>query len=91
MVGVQTMVSLFMFNSHDQKKVSDVCTELVISFNNNRYTLNHLNICIRYSTLLKVTDEISKRNKVPIVEYLSSGVSFKFVGDNLQSRVDSTG
>lgn len=32
MCGVQTMVSLVMFNSHVQKKVSNVCTELVIAF-----------------------------------------------------------
>ena len=45
--------------------------------------LNHLNITISYSAVLKLVSTISKLNEVPINKWIASKQTFKFVGDNV--------
>lgn len=45
--------------------------------------LNHLNITVSYSAVLKLALEVSKLNEIPIQKWIFSQELFKFIGDNL--------
>ena len=45
--------------------------------------LNHVNVCLSYSAVLRLVTEISKRNVLPLQRWLAEGAVVKFVGDNV--------
>ena len=49
--------------------------------------LNHLNACLSYPATLRVLNEVSKFNKVPIQTWITEGATFKFVGDNVDKQI----
>ena len=49
--------------------------------------LNHLNITISYSAVLRLALAISKLNEVPIQRWIETQASFKFIGDNVDVSV----
>ena len=48
--------------------------------------LNHLNVTLSYSAVLKSVTDISKRHEAPIHQWIKSGSPFKFVGDNVDKK-----
>ena len=72
MVGLQTLVSLLLFESHVQKQL---------------YTrLNHLSLTLSYSAILEKIQQISQLRKVPIRDWIREGALVKFVGDNVDKK-----
>ena len=49
--------------------------------------LNHLNVAINYTTVLKLVTGISERHKQPIEKWVKEGIEFQFVGDNVSKQV----
>ena len=45
--------------------------------------LNHVNVCLSYSTVLRLVTEMSKRNVLPLQRWLAQGAMVKFIGDNV--------
>ena len=45
--------------------------------------LNHVNVCLSYSAVLRLVTEISKRNVLPLQRWLMEGAVVKFIGDNV--------
>ena len=45
--------------------------------------LNHVNVCLSYSAVLRLVTEISKRNVLPLQRWLAEGAVVKFIGDNV--------
>ena len=45
--------------------------------------LNHLNVSLSYNATLAAVTEVSKLHKVPLQQWIAEGVTFKFVGDNV--------
>ena len=48
--------------------------------------LNHLNVTLSYSAVLKCVHEISKRHAAPIYRWLQNGCPVKFVSDNVDKK-----
>ena len=48
--------------------------------------LNHLNVTLSYSAVLKLVGDISKRHKAPIERWIREGASVKFIGDNVDKK-----
>ena len=45
--------------------------------------MNHINVCLSYSAVLRLVTEISKLNIVPLQRWLAEGAVVKFIGDNV--------
>ena len=48
--------------------------------------LNHVNVCVSYTAILSLVDEISKRHTVPLTQWIANNVVFKFWGDNVDTK-----
>ena len=48
--------------------------------------LNHLNVSLSYNATLAAVTEVSRLHKVPLQQWIAEGVTFKFVGDNVDKR-----
>ena len=49
--------------------------------------LNHLDITLSYSAVLKLVLAISKLNEVPLHRWIESKAAIKFIGDNVNVAV----
>ena len=49
--------------------------------------LNHLNITVSYSAVLKLAMAIGKLNEKPLQEWIQSKATIKFIGDNIDASV----
>ena len=45
--------------------------------------LNHLNITVSYTAMLKLASAISELNEVPLCQWIESKAAIKFIGDNV--------
>ena len=45
-----------------------------------------MNMCVSYRATLRLMDDVSKLHTVPIQQWISDGVVFKFWGDNLDKQ-----
>ena len=45
-----------------------------------------MNMCVSYCATLRIMDDVSKLHTVPIQQWISNGVVFKFWGDNLDQQ-----
>lgn len=45
-----------------------------------------MNICISYTAILQLVDDISKFHKDPIQQWIKDGATFKFIGDNVDKK-----
>ena len=84
MCGIQSLVSLLMYSSCCEKQVHVIytCIHLVVTklltFTIQVYSwLNHLNLCVSYPATLRLIDNLSKTNTVPLQKWLDSGVVFR--------------
>ena len=58
-----------------------LCTSLQV------YTrLNHMNITLSYTAVLKVVTELSKRHLIPLQKWLNEKATIQFLGDNVDKR-----
>ena len=48
--------------------------------------LNHLNICLSYSSTLHLIDELSKKHMVPLEKWIKDGAVVKYWGDNVNKK-----
>ena len=48
--------------------------------------LNHVGVCLSYTGTLNVVTKISESMQSPITEWIKQGISFKFVGDNMDKH-----
>ena len=48
--------------------------------------LNHVNICLSYTAVFQLIGEVSKLHKDPIHQWIKDGVTFKFIGDNVDKK-----
>ena len=56
-------------------------------YNLQVYTrLDHLNVTLSYTAVLKLINDISERHRAPIERWMQEGASFKFVGDNVDKK-----
>lgn len=66
MCGLQSVVSLLMYNCH--------CYSQVYA------RLNQLNLCLSYQHTLRLVEEMSKLHSVHLKQWIEDGVIFKFCG-----------
>ena len=45
-----------------------------------------MNVCVSYRATLRIMDDVSKLHTIPIQQWISDGVVFKFWGDNLDKQ-----
>ena len=45
-----------------------------------------MNVCISYTAVLQLVDDISKYHKDPIQQWIKDGATFKFIGDNIDKK-----
>ena len=64
---------------------NNVSTKVLLHFSHLQvYTrLNHVNVSLSYNATLSAVTEVSRLHKVPLQQWIAEGVSFKFVGDNV--------
>ena len=48
--------------------------------------LNHVNVSLSYTAVLKLVADISERHKAPLERWLRERVAVKFVGDNVEKK-----
>ncbi len=49
--------------------------------------LNHMNVAISYTAVMKLITGISEQHKAPIKKWVKEGTIFQFVGDNVDKTV----
>lgn len=48
--------------------------------------LNHVGVCVSYTSTLKLLDEISKMHLAPLSQWIKQDMLFKFWGDNVDKK-----
>ena len=48
--------------------------------------LNHFNVSLSYTAVLKLVADISERHKAPLERWLREQAAVKFVGDNVEKK-----
>ena len=95
MCGVQSLISLLLFSSHANKQVSKMCAHhntlkyhAFLFTNMQVYSqLNHINACISYPATLRLVEDVSKLHSVPLERWIAEGITFKFIGDNVDKKM----
>ena len=49
--------------------------------------LNHINACISYPATLRLVEDVSKLHSVPLERWIAEGITFKFIGDNVDKKM----
>ncbi len=52
----------------------------------NTKWLNLVGTCVSYSSTLRLVEAVSKLHNVPLQKWITEGVTFKFIGDNVDKR-----
>ena len=75
MTGVQFIMSLMLFSSHAEKKIAIMSSNFIMQqYNISVYgRLNHVNVCVSYSAVLKLVGEIIKMHKMPVKQWIEEG------------------
>lgn len=48
--------------------------------------LNQVNICVSYTAILSLMDEVSCLHTVPLTKWITDGDVYKFFGDNINKK-----
>ena len=49
--------------------------------------LNHTCVCLGYDATINTVDSISKSHTIPLSQWISDGVVFKYWGDNVDKKI----
>lgn len=88
MCGIQSLLSLILFQSHVQKRVCMqsfmIYVHCIDCFSVQVYlSLNQVSVCLSYFAVLRLVTEISKYNILPLQHWLAEGAVVKFIGDSV--------
>ena len=82
---VEERMSKFLVCTMDTKQCNCTCTIYIYIFQvYNR--LNHVGVCVSYTTTLKLVGEVSQIHEVPLQQWIQDDVIFKFWGDNVDKK-----
>ena len=91
--GIQTLISLILFSSHAEKQVCIIHVFSIAAYHHyNNFIqvyrrLNHACLCLSYEGTMNVVDLISKSHTIPLSQWISDGVVFKYWGDNVDKKI----
>ena len=64
-----------------------IITIILLPCTNQVYTrLNHVNMCVSYSSTLRLMDQVSKLHTIPISKWIENGEVIKFWDDNVDRK-----